>query len=300
MERKGVNEFGSEHTKRAYETDVRMYIGWCNEQCLEPSEEVSGREYIRMMKLKYKRNTVNRRLCALRKVFGFKIKSLRQEKKILRILADWEVDQVRDYLRYPKKGSGNTDRNYLIFEILLQTGIRSEELLKIQMCDINTRDGKIEINGKGNKKRTVYMNKKLVRLMKKYRLLRAAMWADEGYLFPNLRCTRGLRKMIERMVKKTGMKRFSAHDIRATFATNLRVNGSRLEIIQKLLGHEDIKTTMGYIGVNESEVTANLETKLSYNEGWDDKLPSEVQEKYTKEEINEKFTEFMNSLVKED
>lgn len=61
-----------------------------------------------------------------------------------------------------------TSRERCILELLFSTGVRLEELHKINIDDLNWQDNSIKVIGKGNKERIVYFSPKSKLYMKKY------------------------------------------------------------------------------------------------------------------------------------
>ena len=264
----------SEHSKRAFKNDLKFYLRWCEENKKQPDDELSAREYLLFMKEKYSRNTINRKLSTLRNIYGFNIKSLKPEKKGIRALTDIEINTIRNFLLVESSSDGKflkNPRNFVIFEIFLQTGIRSIELVRLKIEDINFTYNKIKIHGKGNKWRLVPLNSRLRKIILQYLEICKTIGS---FLFNYPRTTRGIRKIFEKVSKKTGIK-FSIHDLRRTFATRLRLDGNKIEVIQRILGHENITTTMRYIGFDEKEVINAVEN-ISYNEGWKNNIPEKI------------------------
>ncbi len=69
-----------------------------------------------------------------------------------------------------------------------------------------------------------------------------------------------LQKSIKRARDKVGIpKRVTSHTLRHSFATHLLEAGTNIRIVQKLLGHADVKTTEIYTHVLQQ----NLETVIS-------------------------------------
>jgi site-specific recombinase XerC len=81
--------------------------------------------------------------------------------------------RVDEYMRLLNAASVN-NRNYAILQLLLQSGIRVAELVGLTLTDIDLGAGTMLINGKGNKQRTVYLEKKVIQALKSYLKVRAA------------------------------------------------------------------------------------------------------------------------------
>jgi integrase/recombinase XerD len=62
------------------------------------------------------------------------------------------------------------------------------------------------------------------------------------------------------LVEKSGKPRYTLHQLRHTRATELVEQGQRLEIVQRVLGHRDPRSTQGYAELAEAQVRAALET----------------------------------------
>ena len=57
---------------------------------------------------------------------------------------------------------------------------------------------------------------------------------------------RTIRNGFNRAVQRAGIKNFTFHDLRHTFASHLVMRGVGLQTVKELLGHKDIKMTMRY------------------------------------------------------
>ncbi len=76
----------------------------------------------------------------------------------------------------------------------------------------------------------------------------------ERYVF----CDRNWRKLWAAGLEKAGIQKFRWHDLRHTFATWLRQEGTPLEVVQRALGHAQITTTMRYAHVADRELQGAL------------------------------------------
>jgi len=75
---------------------------------------------------------------------------------------------------------------------------------------------------------------------------------------------RNRRKIWERALREAGITDFRWHDLRHTHATLLRQSGAALEIVQRSLGHQSIKTTQRYAHVADSEMREALQRLPSF------------------------------------
>lgn len=150
------------------------------------------------------------------------------------------------------KFSCKTKLDRAMVEILLSTGIRCEELCNLRWGDINfiTKDVNI-IGGKGNKNRVTMMDD----IAKKYLLeYKESLRFDSEYVFAvkyrgeiKQRSTDSVWQKLKIIGSRAGISEVNPHKFRHTFATTMYKRGLDVRMIQKLLGHSNINTTMIYI-----------------------------------------------------
>ncbi len=61
------------------------------------------------------------------------------------------------------------------------------------------------------------------------------------------------------LIDEAGAPRYTPHQLRHTRGSDLIAQGQRIEIVQRVLGHRDIRSTLGYAELQESQVRAALE-----------------------------------------
>jgi integrase/recombinase XerD len=145
-------------------------------------------------------------------------------------------------------------RNSLIIKLMLFSGLRISEVLKLKYKDIlldeknNLYEIKV-ISGKGDKDRITYIDKEHIEdeleELKKYFNI-----SEDEYICISQSGKKLWRENIDKMVKslckRARINSFSSHDLRHTFAKNYLSNGGNITHLQKLLGHSNINTTMIY------------------------------------------------------
>lgn len=145
-----------------------------------------------------------------------------------------------------------------ILEILYSSGIRLQECCDLELRDIDSARRLIHIrSGKGRKERYTIISKRSIETLKIYvSACRPKKFLFEGYFYKQY-ARRTIERVVSNAAQKAGIKKnVTPHTLRHTFATHLHENGVSLQIIQKLLGHTDIKTTTIYSHISTQSISA--------------------------------------------
>ena len=150
-----------------------------------------------------------------------------------------------------------------ILEVMYSTGCRVGELVVLKKSDINWDTKEIHLFGKGKKHRTSYINAKAEVALKEY--LKSRVDENEWLFVSDRRPYKqmhvdGIQKIIRLMTeraKSNVVKHVTPHVLRHTFATHAVTNGASLFSVQKLLGHENINTTITYLKENMEDVKSD-------------------------------------------
>jgi len=181
--------------------------------------------------------------------------SLDESKKLLNVAID-EKDR-------------NKERDFAIITLFLNCGMRLSELVGININDIDFSECKMNVIGKGNKERTIYLNKACMDAINKYidiRPIQGIHIGSEKALFLSERLERISNRTVQHIVKtelrKAGLdtNKYSVHKLRHTAATLMYQYGNvDIRALQELLGHESISTTEIYTHVNNEQIRHAVE-----------------------------------------
>ncbi len=166
----------------------------------------------------------------------------------------------------------NHERDYAIITLFLNCGLRLSELVGINIQDIDFSENKMSVIGKGNKERTIYLNRACVNAISEYLSVRSKIGVkqdkqhSEKALFLSERKERISRRTVQHIVytklQAAGLdpSKYSTHKLRHTAATLMYQYGQvDIRALQVLLGHESISTTEIYTHVDNEQVRNAVE-----------------------------------------
>jgi len=226
-----------------------------------------------------KKTTQNYYLIALRGLLNFfadrdilslpsdKIKLARdsQKEKAINFL---KLEQVEKLLLAPKNNNAQGVRDRAILETLFSTGLRVAELVALncnQFLNVeNKNDLEIQIIGKGEKPRIVFLSMQSVKAIEKYLAsrndnfkplflnnLKVSILADEKRRLSTV----SIESIVRKYALKAGIiKKVTPHTLRHSYATELLMNGADIRSVQEMLGHSSITTTQVYTHVTNKKL----------------------------------------------
>ena len=167
----------------------------------------------------------------------------------------------------------NYKRDFAITTLFLNCGMRLSELVGININDIDFSECKMTVIGKGNKERTIYLNKSCMRAINDYlasrpspTLIKHDSKNSEKALFLSEQkkriSNRTVQAIITKELKLAGLdsKNLSVHKLRHTAATLMYQYGNvDIRALQELLGHQSISTTEIYTHVSNEQVRDAVE-----------------------------------------
>ncbi len=173
------------------------------------------------------------------------------------------LEQSTDLLKtaYDAPTESN-ERDYCMLTLFLNCGMRLNELRGIDIDDIH--DTVLTVIGKGNKERTIYLNKACLDAIEDWMKARANIKikpSHDNALFVSKRGTRISDDMIQisikRLMAQAGIdtKVYSVHKLRHTAATLMYKYGHvDIRNLQQILGHQSVSTTQIYTHVDDEQL----------------------------------------------
>src|ERR1035437_3337471 len=270
------NSLASAHTKRAYIAAFNQFFALAAE---------TGRSVCRALLMEYRAqmidqglsaSTINVRLSAIRKLVSeARENNLLDPVEAARILTvpgvptrgvrlgHWLTPQeAKRLLAVPDRGSLIGKRAFAILSVLVYCALRREELARLEMRHIQKREGRwviADLVGKRGRVRTVPIPNAAKAALDEW--LSAAGGIKTGFLFRQLlKSGRVLTapigawtvwKTVVTAAEAAGIDHLGPHDLRRTCAKFCRKAGGDIEQVQELLGHEDISTTVLYLGTKQ-------------------------------------------------
>ena len=165
--------------------------------------------------------------------------------------------EVRQFLRSLRR-----HRDLAIVHVMLLCGLRSAEVLQLQMGDVLVEDGQLRIRGKGQRDRVLPLPELVARSIADYvRWERPSRCATQR-LFVVLQGPRrgnpmtmaGLRSLFRHRRRDHAIARANPHRFRHTFGADMARSGVRLPILQRMMGHADSGTTLRYIQLSMADI----------------------------------------------
>lgn len=270
----------SQRTVEAYHDDLRdfcRFMGWEIED-FDPKQvdETDVKSWmLDMIEQQHQSpRSVKRRLSALRSFYKFLLRQKKVTKDVTARIIPPKADKPLPVFFRQEEMEAAADRlandaedavdpifenirDFLIIEMLYQTGMRQAELLGLTDADLDLQQGQVRIFGKRRKERIVPIGEKLIKQIKAYMDIRdrEITWIQEHTFFVQKNRNGDIKPLTKstlynivrtHMGEVSTLKKHSPHVLRHTFATAMLDNGADIRTIQTLLGHASLSTTSIY------------------------------------------------------
>ncbi len=132
-----------------------------------------------------------------------------------------------------------------IVSIALLTGLRRKELVDLLWCDIDLKERLSHVrHGKGDKQRSVPLNDQAINVLNNMDQTTGHVFVTEEGTSPDLHY---VSRLFARARERAGLdKSIHFHSLRHSFATLTLKNGASVQDVQRIMGHQNIGTTMDY------------------------------------------------------
>ena len=280
----------SENTVAAYRNDLGQFLEYVEGRAgsrltdwATVSEEVIA-SYLDFMKHKdqpYASSTIARKVAAIKSFYNYltaegivdenptiDIDSPKVKKRLPQTLTFSEVERL---LEAPAGGDTPKNlRDITLLKVLYETGMRVTEVVSIQLEDVDLDHATLSSPTRQGDAREIPLEEETQALLVKYLAQgRPQLVKDqsERALFLNHRgeklTRQGLWLIIKGYARQAGLNtEVTPHTLRHSFAVHRLSKGSKLEEIQRLLGHANISTTQIYAQMESTDETTPTVTVL--------------------------------------
>jgi len=268
----------SEHTIRAYESDLRDYSGFLALRDMCPRRQdtiVAYAAYLAHERAAAPR-TLRRRIACLRGFYKDMVRSGAIEQSPF-VTLEMQLPRARSLPRGLTRGEtvklvvaalgecrGAISLDQLAFPtavlVLISVGLRVGELVQLRAADYDASSGGLHVRGKGRRERRVFI---VDRELRDFVARLTARGLDHWLFSPDDQdwSTQSVRRVLRQFGADAGIeRRLTPHMLRHTCATLLLEDGVDLRFLQRLLGHESISTTAIYAHVGDAALQRALET----------------------------------------
>ncbi|WP_031494867.1 tyrosine-type recombinase/integrase [Bryobacter aggregatus] len=259
------------NTRRAYAKATALFAAWCENYAIGQLREVQPihiAAYIEQLGKKTSKPTVKQHLAALRMLFDWLVvgqiisgnpaHAVRGPKHSVKkgktsVLAPEEMRQLLDSIDTTTL-LGLRDRALIALMGFSFARVGAAITLKVEDYYIQKRRGWLRLQEKGGKQTEIPCNHNLEQYLDEWLSASGLTQHPSAPLFPSLRHGRlgklnalsqpNVHVMIQRRALAAGLRtKISAHSFRATGITTYLQNGGKLEIAQRMAGHESARTT---------------------------------------------------------
>ena len=184
-------------------------------------------------------------------------------RRIIDVLTDDEIDRIFSSL------SGFdwlTVRNRLIVSLMLDSGLRLNEVVTLRLDQVNLKDKYLIVTGKGDKQRIVPFGDSTSNTIRQY-LAAISSAGDQEFLLIKMSETlcgfeqitqSTVKNMFRRLRVRSNVPRLYPHLLRHTFATRYLENGGNIYTLQAILGHSSLEMVKKYLHLATSRIRADF------------------------------------------
>lgn len=193
-------------------------------------------------------------------------------RRLFRVLTDAELERMWNSA-YLTGSSPRSIRNRAMVALMLDTGLRREEVARLTLDGVSLAGRMVTVIGKGNKERRVPFSTGVRDYLKEFLAIRGI---DHEPLF-HLHAD-GIRTTFRRIQLETGLEKFHPHQLRHQCATMMLRKGTHPEMLSMMLGHEDYNTTRRYLTTRDEDLQEAHEGASPFETFMEDRqVPEPIQ-----------------------
>ncbi len=158
-------------------------------------------------------------------------------------------------------------RDLAIVLLMMLCGLRSGEVLRLRIIDLNFHDRTLRIRGKGGKERMMPMLETVSSALRRYLHYERPKPLKESCLFVVLQgegrgrpmTPEGVRSLFRARRRSTGLHRANPHKFRHFFGTEMARAGVPLPVLKNMMGHSNIQITLQYIQLSMADISTEYD-----------------------------------------
>ncbi len=260
------NKNFSANTVKSYRADLQEFTDYLSKRKQNTLEAFTSpviRSFLASLPQDYARNTVLRKIAALRSLAAFLLCQGKLARNPFKLLpAPKREKLLPKFLTLPETDrlintAGNTHfaaRDKALFELMYSSGLRRSEVTGLKIRDVDFFNGVVRVLGKGNKERLVPVTDEALYAIKYYLSTRPNPQPQDA-LFLNAHGKPLTGDGLAFIFKNTAIaahlaRKVTPHSLRHSFATHLLNNGCDLRSLQEMLGHKTLAATQVYTHVS--------------------------------------------------
>jgi len=264
-----------------YTSDVRLFFTWADMPLAAITRHDVDAHVAHCRGLGHAAATVNRRLVALRAFYRFlavesgeappnpvlpRRHAIRRGRRLPRDAPDTDVQKLFAAITSP--------RDRAMFSIMLRCGLRVCEVHRLSVNDLCLQPAPRNpphalIHGKNDTWRTVYLSPQVVTALQQWLAVRPA--ARDPALFLSRYGRRlsiaGIQARLAHYCLRAGVW-ITCHQLRHTFGRHMVEAAMPVTSIQRLLGHQRLRTTQTYLYLSDRQVRAEYDAAMARISGW--------------------------------
>lgn len=265
----------SEHTARAYASDLRQLFAYLEERGVTPdaARPADVRAFLSSRFGVNEPRSMARKLSAARAFYAWRVSTAdvksnparavrppRQKKPLPAALDEVDAGSLVE-----AAGRASSEwrslRNRAMCELAYGAGLRASEICGARIDELRLGVRELTVVGKGRKTRVVVFGEEAVSCLEAWLTVRRQHAPDSKALFAGPDGRAPTTRTFQRIVQTAGLaagvqRRSTPHTLRHSFATHMLDHGADLRVIQELLGHASLTTTQVYTHLSTADLVS--------------------------------------------